>query len=321
MTVAAGPTRPRRHGASVGVMTPSTTSTARPDPPTGAPPPTRAGVAGVVRRAPLVAFLLLTCLLSWWPWGLYRAGVLPVPIASFGPFLAALVVLASTQGRGGVTRLLRSMVRWRVPARAYALAVGVPVLCSGTAVLLTVASGAATPSWADVLPLLRGLPLAFAVVLLVPGFGGALEEPGFRGYALDPLERRFGATSGALVLGALIVVWHLPVFATGGIRWTDVIVIPAASVVIAGVFHVGRESVLLAMLTHAVNNAVGGELASGLFTGADSLQLGAFTAGAWCCAAAVVILHRHRAARSTLRGTESCRHPTGSGPGPRARTP
>jgi hypothetical protein len=34
----------------------------------------------------------------------------------FGPFLAALVVLALTEGKRGVMGLLRRMVRWRVGA-------------------------------------------------------------------------------------------------------------------------------------------------------------------------------------------------------------
>jgi membrane protease YdiL (CAAX protease family) len=267
-----------------------------------------------LRRAPLVAFLVLACLLSWWPWPLYEAGLMPLPIASFGPFLAALVVLGVTQGRGGVVLLLRSMVRWRIPARAYLWAVGVPLLCSGSAVLLNLALGARTPVAAEVLGLVLALPLAFVVVLLVPGFGGALEEPGFRGYALGRLEDRFGWTAGPLVLGLFIVLWHLPVFATEGIEWTDVLVIPATSVVIAGIFHLGRESVLIAMLTHAVNNAVGGALASRLFTGADSVQLGALTAAAWWLAAAVVIVHRHRSGRSTVDDLGQSRHPSGADP-------
>ena len=65
----------------------------------------------------------------------------------------------------------------------------------------------------------------------------------------------------------------------------------AASVVIAAVFHSARDSVLIAMVLHATNNAVGGSYASQLFHGADSLRLGLLTAAGWWLLAAAVMVH------------------------------
>ena len=53
------------------------------------------------------------------------------------------------------------------------------------------------------------------------------------------------------------MVWHLPLFLTGAILPTDVVVIMAVSMVIAAVYHSARDSVLIAMLLHATNNALG----------------------------------------------------------------
>jgi uncharacterized protein len=58
----------------------------------------------VIKRHPLVAFFVLAYALSWWAWIPYVLGVFPNPVASFGPFLAALLVLALTEGRAGVLR-------------------------------------------------------------------------------------------------------------------------------------------------------------------------------------------------------------------------
>ena len=85
------------------------------------------------------------------------------------------------------------------------------------------------------------------------------------------------------------MVWHLPLFLNGAILPTDVVVIVAVSVVIAAVYHSARDSVLIAMLLHATNNAVGGEFASQLFTGADAARLGLFVAAVWALLATAVI--------------------------------
>jgi membrane protease YdiL (CAAX protease family) len=111
------------------------------------------------------------------------------------------------------------------------------------------------------------------------------------------LEQRFGAMAGPLVLGVLWVVWHAPLFFVGQILWTDVLVVVAASVVIAFVFHTGRQSVLVAMIFHTANNAIGGSYASQLFDGADATRLGLLTALAWWVAAAAILVTMRRAAK------------------------
>src|SRR5919112_94007 len=68
----------------------------------------------VVRRYPLIVFFVLAYVFSWWTWPLYAFGLSPSPIIAFGPFLAAILVLALTTGKGGMVTLLRRMVRWRV---------------------------------------------------------------------------------------------------------------------------------------------------------------------------------------------------------------
>ncbi len=263
--------------------------------------PPGAGLRVLLRRRPLAAFFVLSCLFSWWPAALDALGwASSGGLAGFGPFVAAVLVLALTEGRGGVRDLLVRMVRWRVAPRAYAMAIGIPVVITGAAIALTLASGGAAPS-GSALGGWREIPVLLLAMLVIPGMGGAWEEPGFRGFALGRLEQTFGLATAPLLLGGFWVVWHLPLFITGNILWPDVVVIVAASVVLAGVYHSARESILIAMLLHATNNTVGGEFASPLFAGADAVHLRLFMALGWVVAATVVLgIRRARSAHERL---------------------
>jgi hypothetical protein len=65
-------------------------------------------------------------------------------------------------------------------------------------------------------------------------------------------------------------------------------------VVIAAIFHAGRESVLIAMIWHATNNTVSGGYASQLFHGSDAIRLGLLTAAGWWLVAGAILVHRWR---------------------------
>src|ERR671910_171423 len=120
-------------------------------------------------------------------------------IAGFGPFLAAVLVLAITSGKTGIVRLLRRMVQWRVGLGWYAVALLLPVAITLVAATFNVLLGAQAPSAADVGGW-TGLFSTFAILLLVPGLGGAWEEPGWRGYALTRLQARRSALIASLIL-------------------------------------------------------------------------------------------------------------------------
>jgi membrane protease YdiL (CAAX protease family) len=203
--------------------------------------------SALVRRHAVPTFFLLSYALSWWAWPLYALGILPNPVASFGPFLAALVVLAITEGKAGIVGLFRRMIRW------------------------------------------PGILSTFAIVLLVPGVGGAWEEPGWRGYAVPRLQHGRSALVASLILGVLIAGWHLPLIVVGQVSYPDIVLILAAVIVFNWVFNNAKGSVLIIMLMHAANNAVSGSFFSPMFTGADSIRESWLLALVWAVVAVVVI--------------------------------
>jgi uncharacterized protein len=152
----------------------------------------------LVKRHPLTTFFVLAY--AWWAWILYALGLFPNPIASFGPFLAAVVVLALTEGKAGLIGLFRRMIRWRVAPGWYAVALFLPAVLAATATVLNVLLGAEPPSAAEI-NAWTGLFSTFAIVLLIPGLGGAWEEPGWRGYAFPRLQGRRSALVASLILG------------------------------------------------------------------------------------------------------------------------
>ncbi len=245
----------------------------------------------LVKRHPLIAFFVLTWALSWWPWILYAFGLSPTAIVSFGPFLAALVVLAITQGKSGIGGLLRRMVRWRVGIRWYAVALLLPVGIALAATALNVLLGAQAPSAAD-LGGWTGLFATFAVVLLIPGIGGAWEEPGWRGFALPSLQAGRSALVASLILGAVWALWHLPLFvATGQMGGWDIVIIMAWTLVLTWVYNGTGGSVLIVMLFHAMFNTVSGSFISPLaFSGADSVRQSWLLAAVWCAVAVAVVM-------------------------------
>jgi uncharacterized protein len=242
----------------------------------------------VVRRHPLICFFALAYVLSWWPWPLYLLGLAPSPIVSFGPFLAALIVLAITYRKAGVVALLSRMVRWRVHPVWYALALLLPIAISGAATLLNVSLGAQAPSFAE-LGAWTGLIPQFFLSLLVPGVGGTWEEPGWRGYALPVLQVRRSALLASLILGTLWAFWHLPFVVYGTIPRSDMVFIVAWSVVFTWMFNNTSGSVLIAMLMHAMNNTVSGGFGA-MFSEGDWERQGWLLVALWSAVALVVVV-------------------------------
>jgi uncharacterized protein len=247
------------------------------------------GILAVVKRHPLTTFFILAYALSWWAWIPYAVGAFPNPVASFGPFLAAVVVLALTEGKAGLLGLFRRMIRWRVAPGWYAVALLLPAVLAIAATVLNVLLGAQPPSAAE-LSKWTGLFSTFAIVLLVPGVGGAWEEPGWRGYALPRLQNGRSALVASLILAALIAGWHLPLMVAGQVHYSDIVLIFAAVIVFNWVFNNAKGSVLIIMLMHAANNAVSGSFFFPMFSGADSVREAWLLALVWWVVAVLVII-------------------------------
>ncbi|HEX6384510.1 MAG TPA: CPBP family intramembrane glutamic endopeptidase [Anaerolineae bacterium] len=222
------------------------------------------------RSHSLVLYFLLAYAISWAieiPIALSLRSIinLKVPLAihylaSFGPFLAALVVTIGTEGYPGVRRLFSGLAKWRV-GRGYVLfAVLAPPFLFAVAVLFSRIAQGAWPDLrllgqADYLPYLGVLPVLI-LWLLTFGFG---EEMGWRGFALPRLQANRSAYSASLILGLLWALWHVPAFfyrdtyvAMGLLLPLMLISVLAASVVHTWLYNGSGGSLLMVILFHGL---------------------------------------------------------------------
>lgn len=180
-----------------------------------------------------------------------------VHLATYGPAIAALGLVAYTRGRDGLAVFLRRCVRWRVAWPWY-----VVVLLLYPGIRLGARALANALGWQDV-PLMAIDPwYAIVPVFVVALFDdpGAMEELGWRAFALPLLQRRMGAVAASVVLGLIWGLWHLPAFAISAMAQSgfSLQVFLAGSVVLSllmtFVYNCTGGNVLLMFLMHGIGN-------------------------------------------------------------------
>jgi uncharacterized protein len=216
-------------------------------------------------RSSILGFCVLAYALTWLCWLpllLARGGSVVLPVSQellatlgqFGPFAAA-VFCAAWDGRArGLRDLLGRLVIWRVRVLWFGVALLLPPICMGGAILVHaliqgLSFAAAMPSdLSTVLPHL-------AITLVIGGPLG--EEPGWRGFVLPRLRARWHPIPASAVLTVIWACWHLPL-------WWVADVPSSFPVYLVGVLPLTylftwlwdhtRGSVLIALLFHASLN-------------------------------------------------------------------
>jgi uncharacterized protein len=104
-----------------------------------------------------------------------------------------------------------------------------------------------------------------AAFLLIGAVFGALEEPGWRGYAQEALQRRLPVVVASLVIGVFWALWHLPLFFVAGTYqaglgvgtpafWAFFAALVIGSPIYAWLYNVARGVVFAAVMYHAGGN-------------------------------------------------------------------
>lgn len=213
-------------------------------------------------RSPLAFFALVVVLFAPFPVlgaflhvpGLPKNAPVSDFFAAFVPSVAALLLVYRAEGAAGARRLLRRVLdHGRVRNRIWYLPVVLlPVITLGATYVLTVLTGWQFQQQPQ-------LPVS-TMLLFVPVFllAAAGEELGWSGYVLEPLQHRYGALGGTLVLG---VVWwglHVPSIVQSGQGPTLIVLgffgALAFRVLWGWLFNNTGGSVFAIILVHAITN-------------------------------------------------------------------
>ena len=87
--------------------------------------------------------------------------------------------------------------------------------------------------------------------------GGGLEEPGWRGFALPLLLKRYSPLLSSLILGVIWAFWHWPYAVSGGSPWLMIFFLQQCvplAILFTAVYSRTRGSLLIAILLHASIN-------------------------------------------------------------------
>ncbi len=242
-------------------------------------------------RGRLIAFFVLAMALGWMLYalplfGLGTGGNLPI-----SPVLAAVIVVALTQGRAGLGVRLGRCLRWRTSPGWYVLAIGFSYVALPVAAVLAVALGAA-PLSAAALSEWVLIPVGFVIMFIFVGIG---EEWGWTGFALPELAALGPWWQQVGILAILRMVWHVPLlFTADGIDWPVFVLIFGAQFLWATAFRHSGGLVMVVACWHASLNSVGGEFLSPMFVGPDSMTFSSLWVLAYLLLIAVV-LYRYRA--------------------------
>jgi hypothetical protein len=122
-----------------------------------------------------------------------------------GPAVAGILLTGLIHGKAGLRDVLSRMLRWRVGARWYAVAlVGAPALVTGVLLALSLTSPAFLPG-------IYTSDDKATILLIGIAYGagaGFLEELGWTGFAVPRAKLRHGVLATGVIVGIVWGVWH-----------------------------------------------------------------------------------------------------------------
>lgn len=166
-------------------------------------------------RSPFMFFALTIA----YAWTLWLPGILAgvdylilVTIGAFAPLAAAVTLISRRHGWRESWQFIRQVSDFKTKPVYYLLALLIPLAVAAATHYLAPLFNlqvADTLFPETVNPWLLLIPYLIFIMLI----GGGQEEFGWRGYAQQPLQERYGVIKASVMIGLVWGVWHLPLWA------------------------------------------------------------------------------------------------------------
>ena len=175
-------------------------------------------------------------------------------LAAFTPLIAASILIYKEEGRVGINKLFQRILDFaRISKKIWY----VPIIFLPSFIYLLI----------YIIIYFSGLPVTskFHVsflsipVLFIFFFVGAIaEEVGYMGYAIEPMQKRFGALGASILMGIPWAVWHYPSIIQQGhnavwIAWGTLGTV-AVRVLIVWIYNNTGKSLFACILFHTMLN-------------------------------------------------------------------
>src|SRR5215213_7825800 len=286
-------------------------------------------ITAFIKRYPLLSYFALTFAISWGvvliavglgpggfsatPQQLQMAVPYAVPAMVLGPGVAGILLTGLLHGRAGLREFASRLLKWRVGARWYAVALlAAPILLTGVMLALSLISP-------EFLPRIFITSHKASVVLMGIVLGlvaGIFEELGWTGFAIPRMRLRYSVLATGLIMGVLWGAWHLlQSYWASGVSSGEISLALWLADAVVGTF-VGQlvayrvlmvwvyehtQSLLLAMLMHASFAANTFILFPPSAVMANLISGFAYTAVLWVVVAVVAVANHGRLTRQPLR--------------------
>lgn len=178
-------------------------------------------------------------------------------LGGFGPWIAAYVFVVKIDKEKHSISYLKDIFQLKTSLKNYVLVIGIPLL------ILLLSFIISMPFVEMINHLSKFSLIQFgALFSYMLFFGGGLEEPGWRGYGLELLLKKYSIYISSLVIGIIWVLWHIPLFYIPLLSNQQ---IPfslyfangiALSFLLSFIYVIRRRNVWLIILLHAGYNTI-----------------------------------------------------------------
>jgi uncharacterized protein len=176
-------------------------------------------------------------------------------LAAYSVSITGIVMTLVYDGRAGLRRLFERLLPWRAGPQWYLIIFGGYGLMTFAALKVARLFGAGPAQVVGMSELMVGLALT-----LVYDVGPIGEEFGWRGFALPRMLEFRSPLGGTMILGAIHVLWHVPLFFIPSVSQsqlffpTFVVGVLALAVFDTWVYLRTRANLLLAIFLHLMSN-------------------------------------------------------------------